>query len=251
MPEKKAKDTLFSPPAKIPEFQFDENVARVFDDMLNRSIPFYNETQAMALRLARNFVKRKTRIYDLGCSTGTVLKNFAEEVSDNTVKLIGIDNSPAMLNRAKQKLRPLLKEKRVELWLKSLDETFDLRNASVVIMNYTLQFVRPLHREALMGRIHHGLVDNGALILLEKVLGNDSLFNRLYIELYYEFKKRQGYSDGEIHQKREALENILIPYRIEENIELMKKCGFENIDVFFKWYNFAGIIAVKSRMPPR
>jgi tRNA (cmo5U34)-methyltransferase len=109
----------------------------------------------------------------------------------------------------------------------------------------TLQFIRPLHREPLVQSIYNGLNDNGCLILVEKVLGEHSTFNRLFIQHYYEMKLRNGYTQLEIAQKREALENVLIPYRLEENKELLRRVGFRHVDVFFKWYNFCGMIALK------
>ncbi len=109
----------------------------------------------------------------------------------------------------------------------------------------TLQFVRPLHRDRLIAEIFKGLNDNGCLILVEKVLGENSLFNRLFIKYYYDLKRRNGYSETEITQKREALENVLIPYQLQENRELLLRSGFRYVDVFFKWYNFCGIVAVK------
>jgi tRNA (cmo5U34)-methyltransferase len=105
--------------------------------------------------------------------------------------------------------------------------------------------VRPLHRDRLIADIYRGLNENGALILVEKVLGEDSMFNRLFINYYYEFKRRNGYSDIEITQKREALENVLVPYKLLENREMLLRAGFRYVDTFFKWYNFCGIIAVK------
>jgi len=109
----------------------------------------------------------------------------------------------------------------------------------------TLQFVRPLYRDALLASIYQGMNENGCLILVEKVLGESSTLNRLYIKYYYDFKRQNGYSDLEISQKREALENVLIPYKLLENRELLLRTGFRSVDVFFKWYNFCGIIAVK------
>lgn len=250
LPKSRKKDTLFSESMEIADFKFDEKVARVFDDMLNRSIPFYKETQDMALRLAQNFIQKNTRVYDLGCSTGTVIKKLVQRVPEKSVKIIGIDNSSAMLKKAAAKLRSIDKS-RFELRLANLNETPPIENASAVIMNYTLQFVHPLHRETLLRQICAGLVDNGCLILVEKSLSDNSLFNRLYTEIYYDFKKKQGYSDREISQKREALENVLIPWRIEENTDLLKKCGFKTVDIFFKWYNFVGIIAVKNNSNPK
>jgi tRNA (cmo5U34)-methyltransferase len=120
-----------------------------------------------------------------------------------------------------------------------------IRDASIVMLILTLQFVRPLHRDRLIADIYRGLNDNGALILVEKVLGEDSMFNRLFINYYYEFKRRNGYSDIEITQKREALENVLVPYKLLENREMLLRAGFRYVDTFFKWYNFCGIIAVK------
>jgi tRNA (cmo5U34)-methyltransferase len=120
-----------------------------------------------------------------------------------------------------------------------------IENASVVTMLLTLQFVRPLHRERVMRRIYEGLEPNGCLLLVEKLTGASTVLNRLFINHYYEFKRRNGYSETEIAQKREALENVLIPYRLEENVQLLEDTGFSAVECFFRWYNFCGIIAVK------
>jgi tRNA (cmo5U34)-methyltransferase len=109
----------------------------------------------------------------------------------------------------------------------------------------TLQFIRPLRRTRLITDIYNGLLPQGCLLVVEKVLGEDSLFNRLFIKYYYDLKRRNGYSETEIAQKREALENVLIPYKLFENRELLLETGFRSVDVFFKWYNFCGIVAVK------
>jgi tRNA (cmo5U34)-methyltransferase len=132
-----------------------------------------------------------------------------------------------------------------ELICLNLDNGVPILNASVVILNLTLQFVRPLNRDRVVSSISHGLNDGGCLILVEKVLSQDSTINRLFIKHYYEFKKRNGYSELEISQKREALENVLIPYHLEENRELLLRSGFRSCDVFFRWYNFCGMVAVK------
>jgi tRNA (cmo5U34)-methyltransferase len=112
-------------------------------------------------------------------------------------------------------------------------------------MNWTLQFVRPIHREGLLRRIHASLQPGGALLMAEKVLVEDSLLNRLYIELYYRYKARQGYTAEEIQRKRESLENVLVPYRVEENVELLKRCGFATVDTCFRWFNWAAFVAVR------
>jgi tRNA (cmo5U34)-methyltransferase len=113
------------------------------------------------------------------------------------------------------------------------------------MMVLTLQFIRPLRRDRLIADIYRGLRPQGCLLLVEKVLGEESLFNRLFIKYYYDMKRRNGYSETEIAQKREALENVLIPYKLLENRELLLRTGFKAVDVFFKWYNFCGIVAVK------
>ncbi|MGH7382963.1 MAG: carboxy-S-adenosyl-L-methionine synthase CmoA [Candidatus Methylomirabilales bacterium] len=228
----------------ITDFKFDGKVVSVFDDMLDRSVPFYQEIQRMICEMANDFAVSGTQIYDLGCSTGTTLLNLNRWIGDR-VKFIGIDNSEEMLNRCRQKLAEHHFQGEYDLICTDLNRGLKIENASVVIMALTLQFIRPLYRETLIGDLLRGLINNGCLILIEKVLGEDSLFNRLFIKYYYDLKKRNGYSELEIAQKREALENVLIPYRLLENRDLLLKAGFRYCDVFFKWYNFCGMVAVK------
>src|SRR4030095_16379214 len=162
-----------------------------------------------------------------------------------SVKFIGIDNSEEMLKRCRQKLADRCFERSHELICGDLNQGIRVENASMVLMVLTLQFVRPLYRDTLVKMIRDGLNDNGCLIVVEKVLGEDSVFNRLFIKYYYDLKKRHGYSELEIAQKREALENVLIPYKLLENREMLLRAGFRYCDVFFKWYNFSGIVALK------
>ncbi len=240
------QDEVFAEGWEPKDFVFDNKVASVFDDMVSRSVPLYDETRATALGLARHFVQPQSNVYDIGCSTATLLLAFAKLIDDPSISLIGVDNAQAMLDQAKVKIEADNLSKRISLKLASAEDDMGMENASVIFMAYTLQFVRPLHREALLRQIYNALKPNGALILVEKVLGNDSLFNRLYIDLYYAYKAKVGYSNEEIRNKREALENVLIPYRIDENFELLKRTGFASSDIFFKWYNWTGIVAVKK-----
>ena len=221
-----------------------KKVASVFDDMLDRSVPFYREIQRMLGEMAVDFAVDGTNIYDLGCSTGTTLLNLGQNIP-NKVKFIGIDYSQDMLAQCKQKLTEHHFSREHELICADLNQGVNIENASVVVMVLTLQFVRPLRRDNLIRSILKGLNEKGCLILVEKVLGEDSFFNRLFIKYYYDFKKRNGYNELEIAQKREALENVLIPYKLLENRELLLKEGFRYCDVFFKWYNFCGMVAVK------
>lgn len=238
------EDKVFSQPLAPADFEFGANVASVFDDMLGRSVPFYAEMQRMIAEMATDFGVAGTNIYDLGCSTGTTMLSLDSSLPKG-IKFIGIDNSEEMLKRCRQKLTKFGFEREHELRCADLNNGIDIVNASMVIMVLTLQFIRPLHRDHLISTILRGLNENGCLILVEKVLGEHSLFNRLFIKYYYDLKKRHGYSELEISQKREALENVLIPYKLLENRELLMRVGFREVDVFFKWYNFCGIVAVK------
>ena len=239
------KDEVFNQPLDaIADFNFGEKVASVFDDMLDRSVPFYREVQRMITEMAVDFAVEGTNIYDLGCSTGTTMLNLDSQLSPK-VKFIGVDNSEDMLTRCRQKLAEHRFTRDHELVCADLNQGVQIQNASLVLMVLTLQFIRPLYRDKLIETIRQGLNENGCLILVEKVLGEDSIFNRLFIRYYYDLKKRHGYSELEISQKREALENVLIPYKLLENREMLLRAGFRYCDVFFKWYNFTGMIAVK------
>ena len=239
------KDQVFAQPlTRIADFKFGRDVANVFDDMLLRSVPFYAEMQRMIGELAGDFAAEGSNAYDLGCSTGTTLIEL-DPLVPRGVRFVGIDNSESMLEKCRAKLEEHGVERECELLYADLNQGCHVENASLVLMILTLQFIRPLQRERLLQDVHRGMNENGALILVEKVIGEDSLFNRLFIEHYYDFKRRSGYSDLEITQKREALENVLVPYKLLENREMLLRTGFRYVDVFFKWYNFCGIIAVK------
>lgn len=246
MTMKGEKDNIFAKNLRqSSDFVFNRQVVEVFDDMVQRSVPFYQEVQRMTIELVKSFVQPNTNIYDLGCSTGTTLHALCKNLSEEQVQFIGIDNSEEMLKQVKEKLEAEKCSHRCALEFGDLNKEISISNASVVIMNWSLQFVRPLNRDKLIHTIHNGLVDGGCVICNEKILGHSSLLNRLYIDFYYDLKQRLGYSKLEISQKREALENVLVPYRIDENITLFERSGFSMTDVFFRWYNWAGIIAIK------
>jgi len=242
-----AVDKLFAAARpRAEDFDFGKDTAAVFDDMLDRSVPFYAEIQRMLGELVADFAVAGTSIYDLGCSTGnTFLAAGANLRPDLDVRFVGLDSSEEMLRKAQDKLAATQFPWPHVLQRQDLNDGIRVENASVVLMVLTLQFVRPLNRETLIASLHQGLNHNGCLLLVEKVLGEHSTFNRLFIDHYYEMKRRKGYSDMEIAQKREALENVLIPYRLEENKRLLRRVGFQHVDVFFKWYNFCGIVAIK------
>ncbi len=212
--------------------------------MLQRSVPMYQECQDLTVHWCAKYAKPSTSIYDLGCSTGKFLLKLAGELErTKNIKLIGLDNSSAMLKKAEETFKnsPLS----CSMIEADLNKNMPIENASVVVMNYTLQFVKLDNRPNLLQSIYNGLVSDGSLILIEKVKSEISDLNKTFIEFHHQFKEENGYSKLEISQKREALENVLIPWTVEQNSELIKSAGFSTVDLFFKWNNFAGFIALK------
>ncbi len=239
------KDEVFKNPIEqSSDFKFDQQVVKVFDNMVTRSVPFYIEMQRMISELAGQYATNTSTIYDLGCSTGTSMINMNSTVSKD-IRFIGMDDSSEMLGQCKENLLKNGFDREFELQLVDLNQSVEIKNASVVVLCLTLQFIRPLHRVKLLQEIQKGLLDGGCLILVEKILAEESILNRNFIKYYYDFKKRNQYSEMEIAQKREALENVLIPYKLSEDQEMLLSAGFSHTEVFFKWYNFAGIIALK------
>jgi tRNA (cmo5U34)-methyltransferase len=199
----------------------------------------------MTVEIAAQFAQPRSRIYDLGCSTGTTLSLLTRAIHLPGIQFIGLDNSDEMLSKARGQLSDVTPRRNLVLKNADLNRKVEFSRASVVILNWTLQFVQPPNRTRLLRRIFDGLLEGGCLVIMEKISPNDSSLSRLYVEFHHAFKRRHGYSNLEIAQKREALEKVLIPLRIEDNIALLEKVGFSLIDVFFRWYNFAGLIAIK------
>jgi len=241
-----SKDQVFKEEIeKASDFKFGTAVATVFDDMVNRSVPFYGEMQRMMAEQAADYAKPNTDVYDFGCATGTTLIGMNTAIAED-IRFVGIDDSPEMLGKCRTKLEEIGFKRPIELRVEDLNQTAEISNASVAILCLTLQFVRPINRAKLLKSIFDGLHSGGALILVEKILAEDAVFNRDFINYYYNYKRRNHYSEMEISQKREALENILVPYKLSENISLLMETGFAHCEVFFKWYNFVGLIAVKK-----
>jgi len=247
------KDKVFLAEGKSAhDFEFNAEVAEVFDDMLERSVPFYLEQVNMLTDIGRRFWVPGTNVYDLGCSTATLLIGMRQRLPP-TARLFGYDNSLPMLDQARQKIAEHHFEEHIEVRISDLNGSLldlHLENASVVTMCWTLQFIRPLGRDNLIRRIYDSLVNEGVLIVTEKILTNNGHVNRFFIDFYYDFKRKNGYSDTEIARKREALENVLIPYQLKENLDLFRRNGFEIVETFFQWFNFAGFLCVKKPARP-
>lgn len=223
------------------QFEFDEEVASVFDDMLNRSVPFYQENLNLQIDILKNLLTENNRVIDLGSSTGTFLIELAKKTPFK-LNLTGIDNSSAMIKRATKKAKAF----GVDIQFLEADFLEYNFKADAVIANYTIQFIRPLKREKLIQKIYNSLENNGIFLMSEKLITENKKLNKIMIDIYYNYKKERGYSEFEIAQKREALENVLIPYTMQENIEMLQNAGFKDIEVIFRWNNFATFIAFKK-----
>jgi tRNA (cmo5U34)-methyltransferase len=234
-------DKVFTHPIKK-QFEFDEDVATVFDDMLERSIPFYKEVLELVCNLAILNSEEKSQIVDLGCSTANTLLNIYKKSKGRT--LIGVDNSQPMLENASKKIRAFAAD--IKLVQEDITQ-YDLQGSDVVLANYMLQFIRPLEREKFVKKIYDSLNEKGVFLLSEKIIFEDKTLNKQMIDLYYDFKRSNGYSDFEISQKREALENVLVPYTKDENITMLKNAGFKSVQSIFQYGNFITLLARKAQ----
>lgn len=224
------------------QFEFDESVVSVFDDMIDRSVPFYREQISLIAHFASLSLSEGGRVYDLGSSTGNVLFELYKSIPSHT-ELIGLDSSLAMIERARLKARAY-----EACNIKFLHQDFleyEFLPSKVMIASWTMQFVRPLMRERMISKIYQSLEHNGIFLMSEKMVSSDKVLDRLMIERYHQYKATQGYSQIEINQKREALENVLVPYTQEENFSMLKNAGFKSVEILFKWVNFALLIARK------
>ena len=223
------------------KFEFDQAVASVFDDMLSRSVPFYDEVRKLIIALILSEQEEGKKVLDLGSSTAKFLLDLHSKM-DVKMQLKGLDNSQAMLDRAEQKCQAF--GAGIDLELADM-LTYDYRQEDIIVANYTLQFIRPMQRVELVKKLYNALNDDGLFIFSEKVVFADKKLDKDLIDIYYAYKKEQGYSEYEIAQKREALENVLIPFTIEENIQMCKDAGFKNVDTVFQWSNFVTFVSKK------
>lgn len=238
-----------SPLADITGFRFDHRVAAVFPDMIKRSVPGYETIVAMTGTLAERYGRPGTRLYDLGCSLGASTLAMAGGLGDRDARLIAVDNAEAMVERCRQVITEArqLGPDTVEPELVCDDvRDVSIADASMVVLNFTLQFIPVAERQALLARIYQGLVPGGILVLSEKVVFADSHHNDLMIELHHSFKRANGYSELEISQKRDALENVLIPETLDSHRQRLKFIGFGSVDVWFQCFNFASLLAIKE-----
>ncbi|WP_321492852.1 carboxy-S-adenosyl-L-methionine synthase CmoA [uncultured Desulfobacter sp.] len=239
------KDRVFAEKLNtITPFRFNENVARVFDDMLVRSVPLYGEVLKQQARIARKFYQKDTRIFDLGCSHGNLGVLLLDLFGATAFKMTGVDSSWPMIQRFKNRLCAHDSKGCIDLACTCIEDII-ISNASVVVINLTLQFLDPVKRDHLIESAFNGLCKGGILLLTEKTVHPAPQMNALEQEYYYQFKKENGYTDLEISQKRDALEQVLIPETLAEHEARIHNAGFSSFNVWLKWFNFTSMIAVK------
>lgn len=232
------------------DFEFNQDVARVFDDMVMRSIPYYQMLQDLVVTLAYHHASPSYKVYDLGCSTAFTLRQLYKKMTHEGIsdfELIGYDQSLPMIEQAELWFRnERFDPKKIYCVPQDIMQRPSLEGASVVLCLFTLQFIRPIERAQVLAYIYQAIPSKATVIIAEKTVSACPTINRTWIDLYHQYKKDHGYSDTEIAAKREALENVLIPFRDQENIDLLYKSGFQEVELAWKWLNFSCYLAHKS-----
>lgn len=238
-----AKDELFAGDHYPVPFSFNEEVAAVFDDMVTRSVPLYKQVTILAGLWGQRFYKPQTRIYDLGCSTGTVMELLCRLLPP-AAHMVGVDASLPMVARCQEKLASYRDSHTIEIVHGNLEDQV-MAPSSVVYANYTLQFLAPESRSAVIKSVYESLVPGGLFFLSEKVVSPSAEFQATTTELYEGFKEAQGYSKLEIARKKQALENVLVPFSESDYVSELIAAGFTATDSICKWNNFVTLVARK------
>ena len=234
-----------SPLDELIDFRFDERVVDVFPDMIQRSVPGYGTIISAIGVFAAKYAQRNSNCYDLGCSLGAATLSMRQRIKQDNCGIIAVDNSSAMVERGQQLLASD-KSSTIPVTMMCADiADVEIKNASVVVMNFTLQFIPLEQRLALMKRIYQGLKPGGVLILSEKIAFDKPEQQDFQIDIHHEFKRANGYSDLEISQKRSALENVLIPETLLAHQQRLVDAGFIFNDVWFQCFNFMSLVAIK------
>jgi len=240
------RDTLFSAPiASLGDWTFDERVAEVFPDMIQRSVPGYSNIISMIGMLAERFVQPDTQVYDLGCSLGAATLSIRRNIAHEGCKIIGVDNSPAMVERCRRHIDAYKAPTPVDI-IEGDIRDIEIENASMVVLNFTMQFIEPPERQALLEKIHNGLNPGGALVLSEKFSFEDQKVGELLFNMHHDFKRANGYSELEISQKRSMLENVMLTDSVEAHKARLRAAGFAHSELWFQCFNFGSLVALKA-----
>jgi tRNA (cmo5U34)-methyltransferase len=240
------QDNLFAHPlGVVPGFVFDQAVVDVFPDMIKRSVPGYETILAHCGELASRYVQADSHCYDLGCSLGASTVAMRSRIEGRNAKIIAVDNSSAMLDKCATILASVSSAVSTELVNQDICDTV-INNASMVVMNFTLQFIPMAERSALLEKIYAGLNPGGCLVISEKLHFEPESLNTLLSDLHHQFKRAQGYSDLEISQKRDSIENVLIPETLDAHIQRLRACGFQSASPWFQCFNFCSLVSIKE-----
>lgn len=240
-----ARDAIYATPqGQVADFSFDARVADVFPDMINRSVPGYATMVHGIGRLTHRFAQPNTVLYDLGCSLGAATLAMKQNNTASDCQIVGLDSSQAMVERCQNHVNAFRGDTPVEIRLADI-VTANYEPASVIVLNFTLQFIPPEQREALLQRLFDALVPGGVLVLSEKVREDDVFNHDLLIDLHHEFKRDNGYSELEISQKRAAIENVMRLNSLDEHIQRLHKIGFAHVQNWYRQFNFTSTFAVK------
>lgn len=239
------KDTLFSAPIeKLGDFTFDEAVAEVFPDMIQRSVPGYSNIITAIGMLASRFVQDHSNVYDLGCSRGAGILAIRRNIAERKAHIIGVDNSEPMVERCRHHLNAYHSTVPVDILCEDIRQ-IEITNASMVVLNFTLQFLPPNDRLQLLEKIYHGLNPNGVLVVSEKFRFENPVIDELLVDLHHNFKRANGYSELEVSQKRTSLENVMLTDSIDTHKSRLKQVGFNTVELWFQCFNFGSMIAIK------
>jgi len=245
MSHKRSKDTLYATPREpLADFAFDADVAAVFPDMIRRSVPGYGTLSGLLGLIAGEYAQADSRLYDLGCSLGAAALAMRRRITQTGCRIVAIDTSAAMVERCRENIEADNAPTPVDVLCADIRDTA-IERASVVSMNFTLQFIEQQQRLPLLRRIHSGLLHGGVLVLAEKLRFPDVAEQALQERLHLAFKRANGYSELEISQKRTALENVLLPDTADEHRSRLREAGFSQVHLWFQSFNFAAFIAVR------
>ena len=239
-----SRDNIYSQPQmNIVDFVFDENVASVFPDMIRRSVPGYDTLIPLLGLMASEYARNDSNIYDLGCSLGAATIAMRRRISASNCRMIAVDNAEAMVSQCRENIN---RESGVPVDVVCADiRDVTIENASIVCLNFTLQFIAPDEREKLLDKICNGIKPGGVLVLSEKIKFTQPELQSFHEAMHIAFKKANGYSDLEISQKRTALEKILVPDSIETHAQRLSSAGFSKVHLWFQCFNFVSFIAIK------
>ena len=236
------RDNLFNKQTDIADFRFDQDVVKVFDDMVRRSVPGYDSMIQMIGLIARMYGQDNTNYYDLGSSTGAITLSIALNNKSKNNQFFAIDNSKEMVEQCEKNLHN--KVDNLQAICDDINQV-KINSASIVVLNLTLQFIDVNLRSNLIKKIYDGLESGGILIISEKIHFDDAVTQNQITKLHMDFKKENGYSELEIANKRQAIENVLITETKEQHLNRLRDCGFVETSCFFQCLNFVSFLSVK------